>query len=111
MHDTALTSQVYKASPCDALPQLADASRICFTLRLIRVGLDSHMAGPRLVLKLAPALLDEMRKIANVPRHPSNPYGWLTPTIGCLEMMQCLVQAVPLSARKATNTKVAYQYA
>lgn len=26
--------------------------------------------------------------------------GWLTPILGCIEMTQCLVQAVPLGAKK-----------
>ncbi len=41
------------------------------------------------------------------PRAPCCPRctqvgGWLTPVLGCLEMTQCVVQAVPLGSKKAT---------
>lgn len=30
-------------------------------------------------------------------------YGWLTPVVGCIELMQCMVQAVPLAAKKTAH--------
>ena len=59
------------------------------------------------VLRKSCVFLEEMIKIANIPRHQSQPYGWLTPTIGAVEMMQCLTQAVSIGARKTfTHGKV-----
>ncbi|PSS34290.1 DnaJ protein like [Actinidia chinensis var. chinensis] len=54
------------------------------------------------VLELAPRLLEELMKMAVVPRTTQG-HGWLRPAIGVLELSQCIVQAVPLSARKATG--------
>ncbi|KAM3386416.1 hypothetical protein ACQJBY_009792 [Aegilops geniculata] len=39
-------------------------------------------------------------KIALLPRSP-NGFGWLRPAIGVVELSQSIIQAVPLSARKA----------
>lgn len=50
------------------------------------------------VLKKSTIFLEEMIKIANIPRF--SPYGWLTPTIGAIEMLQCLTQAVSIGSRK-----------
>lgn len=41
-------------------------------------------------------------KMANLPR-TSKGHGWLRPAIGVVELSQCIVQAIPLSARKATR--------
>ncbi len=62
------------------------------------------------VLKRSPQFLDEMITIANLPRPPYG-FGWLAPTIGCLEMAQCLTQALAIPVRKslsdgASNKKV-----
>lgn len=57
------------------------------------------------VLKKSSVLLEEIVKIANIPRY--TPYGWLTPTIGAVEMLQCLTQAVSIGSRKSfTQGKV-----
>lgn len=53
----------------------------------------------KFVLEKALPLLDEMVKIAALPRSPHG-FGWLAPTLGSVEMMQCIVQAVPMSLRK-----------
>ncbi|KAK9292223.1 hypothetical protein L1049_020185 [Liquidambar formosana] len=54
----------------------------------------------RRVLELAPRLLEEVMKMAVIPRN-SQGHGWLRPAIGVVELSQCIIQAVPLSARKA----------
>ncbi|KAG6535052.1 hypothetical protein ZIOFF_000006 [Zingiber officinale] len=54
------------------------------------------------MLELAPRLLEELVKIAVMPRSPHG-HGWLRPAIGIVELSQCIIQAVPLSARKATG--------
>ncbi|KAK4745405.1 hypothetical protein SAY87_011717 [Trapa incisa] len=56
----------------------------------------------RRVLELAPRLLEELMKMALVPRNTQG-YGWLRPAIGVAELSQCIIQAVPLSARKTTG--------
>ena len=53
----------------------------------------------KFVLKRAPQLLEEMITIANWPRTQALT-GWLTPTVGCLEMTQCITQALSTSSRK-----------
>jgi translocation protein SEC63 len=52
------------------------------------------------VLRRCPTFLEEMLKIGNIPRVQGWPYGWLAPTVGCIEMMQCLNQAVPFFVKK-----------
>lgn len=56
----------------------------------------------RRVLELAPRLLEELMKMAVIPRTAQG-HGWLRPAIGVVELSQCIIQAVPLSARKATG--------
>ncbi|KAJ6707277.1 DNAJ PROTEIN ERDJ2-LIKE [Salix viminalis] len=56
----------------------------------------------RRVLELAPRLLEELMKMAVRPR-TSQGHGWLRPATGIVELSQCIIQAVPLSARKATG--------
>lgn len=53
-----------------------------------------------LLLK-APGMLQEMFNISIYPRIPPR-YGWLAPALACVEMSQCLVQAVPLWAKKTS---------
>ncbi|XP_051143502.1 dnaJ protein ERDJ2A-like [Andrographis paniculata] len=55
------------------------------------------------VLQLSPHLLDELMKMAIVTR-TSKGHGWLRPAIGVIELSQCIIQAVPLSGRKAEAT-------
>ncbi|KAM7504811.1 hypothetical protein LguiB_003715 [Lonicera macranthoides] len=54
------------------------------------------------VLELAPRLLEELMKMAVIPRTAQG-HGWLRPAIGVVELSQCIIQAVPLSARKAAG--------
>ncbi|KAI3757676.1 hypothetical protein L6452_05219 [Arctium lappa] len=54
------------------------------------------------VVELAPRLLDELMKMAVIPRTAQG-HGWLRPAVGVVELSQCIIQAVPLSARKATG--------
>ncbi|CAI9092312.1 OLC1v1027511C1 [Oldenlandia corymbosa var. corymbosa] len=54
------------------------------------------------VLQLAPRLLDELMKMAIIPRNNKG-HGWLRPAIGVVELSQCITQAVRLSARKASG--------
>ncbi|KAK6942639.1 Sec63 domain [Dillenia turbinata] len=54
------------------------------------------------VLELAPRLLEELMKMAILPRSPRG-YGWLRPAIGVVELSQSIIQAVPLSARKGVG--------
>ncbi|GLU24326.1 hypothetical protein SLE2022_402690 [Rubroshorea leprosula] len=56
----------------------------------------------RCVLELAPRLLEELLKMAVIPRTAQG-HGWLRPATGVVELSQCIIQAVPLSARKATG--------
>ncbi|CAA6666849.1 unnamed protein product [Spirodela intermedia] len=56
----------------------------------------------RRVMELAPRLLEELFKISVMPRSP-DAHGWLRPAIGVIELSQCIIQAVPLSARKAAG--------
>ncbi|XP_009775792.1 dnaJ protein ERDJ2A [Nicotiana tabacum] len=52
------------------------------------------------MLQLVPRLLEGLIKMATVPRTAKG-HGWLRPAIGVIELSQCIIQAVPLSARKA----------
>ncbi|KAK6139990.1 hypothetical protein DH2020_026264 [Rehmannia glutinosa] len=56
----------------------------------------------RKMLALAPRLLEELIKMAIIPRTQLG-HGWLRPAIGVIELSQSIIQAVPLSARKATG--------
>lgn len=56
----------------------------------------------RRVLELAPRLLEELMKMAVIPRTTQG-HGWLRPAIGVVELSQSIIQAVPLSARKASG--------
>ena len=54
----------------------------------------------RYVLTKSPFFLEEMLKIANIPRVYGWPFGWLAPTVGVLETLQCLSVALTPSARR-----------
>ncbi|KAF6157582.1 hypothetical protein GIB67_037155 [Kingdonia uniflora] len=54
------------------------------------------------VLEVAPRLLEELMKMAIIPRTQQG-HGWLRPAIGVIELSQSIIQAVPLSARKASG--------
>lgn len=57
------------------------------------------------VLELAPRLLEELLKMAVIPRTAQG-HGWLRPAVGVVELSQSIIQAVPLSARKATGGSI-----
>ncbi|KAI3705076.1 hypothetical protein L1987_75308 [Smallanthus sonchifolius] len=54
------------------------------------------------VVELAPRLIEELMKMAVIPRTAQG-HGWLRPAVGVVELSQCIIQAVPLGARKATG--------
>ncbi|XP_073273716.1 dnaJ protein ERDJ2-like [Primulina huaijiensis] len=54
------------------------------------------------MLFLAPRLLEELMKMAIIPRTQQG-HGWLRPAIGVVELSQSIIQAVPLSARKSSG--------
>jgi len=54
------------------------------------------------VLTKSPLLLEEMLKIALVPRTQSGT-GWMTPAMACVEMMQCISQGLSINARKGST--------
>ena len=60
----------------------------------------SLAADYRFVVAKCAMLLEEMVKIANLPRLPGQTCGWLAPTLGSLEMLQCLTQGVSQASRK-----------
>jgi translocation protein SEC63 len=55
------------------------------------------------ILEKAPRLLQEMFNVASMPRMPPN-YGWLTPTQATVELMQCIIKAVPPEEKKKTSS-------
>ncbi|GAA0143830.1 scaffold/adaptor protein [Lithospermum erythrorhizon] len=61
----------------------------------------------RRILELAPRLLEELMKIALLPRTQQG-HGWLRPALGVVELSQCFIQAVPLSSRKAIGSGEGY---
>ncbi|OIV98285.1 hypothetical protein TanjilG_28667 [Lupinus angustifolius] len=54
------------------------------------------------ILETAPRLLEELMKMAVIPRNAQG-HGWLRPAIGIVELSQSIIQAVPLSSRKSTS--------
>ena len=59
------------------------------------------------VLEKTPGLVAEMFNLSvQLPSMRGQAgYGWLTPALGCVEMMQCIVQAVPFAAKKPGGGK------
>ena len=64
---------------------------------------DSLVADHKYVVTKSALLLEEMIKIASLPRPPHS-LGWLAPIIGSVEMLQCLTQAVSVQSRKALGS-------
>lgn len=52
------------------------------------------------VLKKAPRLIQEMFAISSTIPRVKPAYGWSTPSIACVEFMQCLVRAVSVDEKK-----------
>eukprot|EP00775_Hariotina_reticulata_P009185 gene9185-9351_t len=90
--------------PLEELRKLASVvkSHMLLLAHLDRVGDDVPQAlqgDLRYVRTKSPQLLEEMVKIACLPRPPLG-YGWMTPALACVEMMQCIAQALPVAVRK-----------
>ena len=62
----------------------------------------------KFVLKKSPIFLEEIVKIAQIPRHPQQMWGWYEPTKAAIQMSQCIVQAVSTDIRKGGKTKVCH---
>ncbi len=58
------------------------------------------------ILEKAPRLLQEMFNISSMPRIKPN-YGWLTPTQGTVELMQCIIKAIPAEEKKKSSSSSA----
>jgi len=59
-------------------------------------------ADMKYVLTKSLVLLEEMLKIAMLPRPPHG-YGWQTPSLAIVEMLQCMSQALSIEFRKPTG--------
>lgn len=55
----------------------------------------------KFVLEKSPVFLEEMVKIAQIPRHPQQMFGWYEPTKAAIQMCQCIVQAMTVDVRKS----------
>ncbi|CAM6098125.1 unnamed protein product [Calypogeia fissa] len=67
--------------------------------------LSNLKADFSLVMKLTPRLLEELMKMAVIPRN-AEVHGWLRPTLGLMELSQSIIQAVPLSAKKLSERAI-----
>lgn len=67
---------------------------------------DSLENDLKFVLKKSPIFLEEIVKIAQIPRHPQQQFGWYEPTKAAIQMCQCIVQAVSTDIRKGMKAKV-----
>ncbi|CAN7005176.1 unnamed protein product [Brassica oleracea var. botrytis] len=99
---------------------LAASGRLHLPLKIIKAELliqkqltrESAVLSPSLqsdfrrVLEFAPRLLEDLMKMAVIP-HNEQGHGWLSPALGVIELSQCIVHAVPLSARKSTSEDTA----
>ncbi|KAA6421625.1 MAG: translocation SEC63 protein [Trebouxia sp. A1-2] len=59
----------------------------------------------KFVLKKFPIFLEEIVKIAQIPHHAQQQFGWYEPTKAAIQMCQCIVQAVPTDIRKGMGMK------
>ena len=67
---------------------------------LERIGLPPGLeADYRYLMEESPKLLEEMLKVAAYPKVRPFMYGWMTPSIAIIELMQCLSQNVSPSVR------------
>ena len=60
----------------------------------------------KFVLEKSPMFLEEMVKIAQIPRSPQQMFGWYEPTKAAIQMCQCIVQALSVDIRKGMKAKV-----
>ena len=66
---------------------------------------DSLENDLKFVLKKAPIFLEEIVKIAQIPHHAQQMWGWYEPTKAAIQMCQCVVQAVSTDIRKGGGAK------
>ena len=66
---------------------------------------DSLENDLKFVLKKSPIFLEEIVKIAQIPHHPQQMWGWYEPTKAAIQMCQCIVQAVSTDIRKGGGAK------
>lgn len=92
-------AKFWKQHPSLVKMELLSQAHLTRESTLLSTSLESDF---RRMLELAPRLLEELMKIAVLPRSP-NGHGYLRPAVGVVELSQCIIQAVPLSARKATG--------
>lgn len=52
------------------------------------------------VLEKVPRLIQEMFAVASIPGRVRPAYAWLTPTVGTVELIQCIVKAVSAEEKK-----------
>ncbi|KAF9591516.1 hypothetical protein IFM89_004570 [Coptis chinensis] len=92
-------AKFWKQHPAIVKTELLIQAQLTHELANLSPALQGDL---RCVLELAPRLLDELMKMAVVPRTPQG-HGWLRPAIGIVELSQSVIQAVPLSARKGSG--------
>ncbi|ERM94031.1 dnaJ protein ERDJ2A [Amborella trichopoda] len=92
-------AKFWKRHPCHVKTELLILAQLTRESAAVPSGLQGDF---RHVLQLAPRLLEELMKMAIIPRTPEG-HGWLRPAIGVLELTQSIIQAVPLSERKAAG--------
>lgn len=71
--------------------------------REVPAGLENDL---KFVLQKSPIFLEEIVKIAQIPHHPQQMFGWYEPTKAAIQMCQCIVQAVSTDVRKGMKAKV-----
>ncbi|KAG4946644.1 hypothetical protein JHK87_042651 [Glycine soja] len=92
-------AKFWKQHPALVKTELLVQAQLTRELAALSPSLQSDF---RRILETAPRLLEELIKMAVIPRNAQG-HGWLRPAIGVVELSQCIVQAVPLSARKSTG--------
>ncbi|CAJ1975709.1 unnamed protein product [Sphenostylis stenocarpa] len=92
-------AKFWKQHPALVKTELLVQAQLTRELAALSPSLQSDF---RRILETAPRLLEELMKMAVIPRNAQG-HGWLRPAIGVVELSQCIIQAVPLSARKSTG--------
>ncbi|KAH0885909.1 hypothetical protein HID58_062005, partial [Brassica napus] len=109
MKPSLATSKVMDISSKQLSTQRFQSAELLIHIQLTR---ESSVLSPSLqsdfrrVLVFAPRLLEDLMKMAVIP-HNEQGHGWLSPALGVIELSQCTLQAVPLSARKSTSEDTA----
>lgn len=97
------TTKYWKKHPATIKAELLFLAQMCRMSDAVPRPLQNDFSY---VLRLAPRLLEELMKMALFPR-TSDGHGWLRPAIGVMELSQCIMQAVPVSARKVSDRAAA----